>query len=260
MKWNRWWDMSMAETADVIPEEMVITFPENKPEQPREIVENINENEEVPDESNLLSDRNSRARNPEISDQTGDKPRSEGNSPFSNLSRPAQPQRTFRSPGVRKFSSRALTGKQTDRQDMQEEESAEQASRESQILQGTGQNFEQKDFSVEELGALSLSTYQWAYAPYVNALRRKLYRVWNVQPAFYMGLISGQSIVMFEISRDGNLKQIKLLDHQGHESLEVASMESIKALFPFRPLPEDFPEETLIITAKLHYPNLKNRR
>jgi outer membrane biosynthesis protein TonB len=259
INWNRWWDMILAQAAEEIPEEMVITFPENRPEEPREVVENINENEEVPEETNLLSERNSRARNPERSDQTGDKPRSEGSSPFSNLSRPSGEQRTFRAPGARKFSSDALTGKQVDELERTNQQDRQQQS-EAQAEAGTGQMLEQKDFSVEELGSLSLSTYQWPYAPYINALREKLYRVWNVPPAFYMGLISGQSIVMFEISREGNLKQIKLIDHRGHESLEIASMESIKALFPFLPLPESFPDETLIITAKLHYPNLKNRR
>ena len=64
MQWDRWWEMGMAETAEAIPQEVSFTFPENKPEeQPREIVENINENEKIPDQSNLLSDQNSRARN-----------------------------------------------------------------------------------------------------------------------------------------------------------------------------------------------------
>jgi outer membrane biosynthesis protein TonB len=261
MQWDRWWEMGMAETAEAIPQEISFTFPENKPpEQPREIVENINENEEIPEQSNLLSDRNSRARNEERTEQTGDKPKSMGNSPFANLSRPQASQRNFQTPGFRKFSSDALTGKQVPDNKKQEEEEARKAQQQSQSSLGTNQNFDQKDFSVEELGALSLSTYKWKYAPYVNALKRKLYRVWNVPPAFYMGLISGYSIIVFEISKDGKLLNIKLLEHRGHESLEVASMESIKALFPFIPLPDDFPEETLIITAKLHYPNFKNRR
>ena len=49
-----------------IPEEVTIVFPENKSASediPREIVQNMNENEEIPEQSNLLSDRNSRARN-----------------------------------------------------------------------------------------------------------------------------------------------------------------------------------------------------
>ncbi len=259
MKWERWWDMGLAETAASIPEEVVLTFPENKPEERREIVENINENEEIPDASNLLSDRNSRARNEQATAETGDKPKSEGNAPFANLSRPSAPERKFQAP-ARKFSSRALTGKQVEENQNETIDEQQEKSAQSESTLGTNQNLEQKDFSVEELGALSLSTYKWAYAPYINSLKRKLYRVWNVPPAFYMGLISGHSVIVFEITRDGTLKNIKLLDHQGHESLEIASMESIKALFPFLPLPKDFPDETLIITAKLHYPNMKNRR
>jgi len=259
IEYGDWLQFTAAEVLES-PKEMVVTFPENKPfEKPREIVENINENEETPEESNLLSDRNSRARNPEKTDQTGDDPLSKGDAPFSNLSRPQQFDKSFKPPGFKKFSSSALTGTQpaTDQNTNRASQNQQPSQRASL---GTNTNLDQKDFSIEELGPLTLSTYQWDYAPYINALRRKLHRVWNVPPAFHMGLISGHSVILFEINKDGTLLNIKLLEHQGHESLEIASMESIKALFPFRPLPESFPEETLKIAAKLHYPNLKNRR
>ena len=58
--------IDFTEDDENLPEEVTVIFPENKPEsKPRQIVENMNENEETPDESDLLSDRNSRAANPE---------------------------------------------------------------------------------------------------------------------------------------------------------------------------------------------------
>ena len=54
--------IDLTEDKQDIPEEVTIVFPENKPKQ---VVENINENEQIPENSDLLSDRNSRAANPE---------------------------------------------------------------------------------------------------------------------------------------------------------------------------------------------------
>jgi hypothetical protein len=119
----------------------------------------------------------------------------------------------------------------------------------------------QQKFSVEEVGALTLSTYKWNWAPYVNALKNKLSYVWSAPAAYYqLGLIYGYTIIAFEIDRDGNLIKMKTLKHVGHSSLKVSSEEAIRALFKFKPLPPDFPDKTLTITAKLIYPNLRNGR
>ncbi len=251
------------DTPQSSPQELTFVFPENKPEtpadQPREIVENINENEAVPERSNLLSERNSRARNPRAGEQAGDSPLSSGNVPFSNLSQPNQKEsRAFSPP--KKFSAAALTGETTrsPREAAGEEEAYETQSRESQ---GTSQMMNQKKFSVEELGALSLSTYKWEWAPYVNAMKRKLQHVWYAPPAYYqLGLIHGYTLIQFTINRSGDITQMEVLKHVGHESLELSSSEAIRALFPFNPLPDNFPDENLTITAKLMYPDLRSRR
>ena len=92
-----------------LPEEVTIVFPENKPKQPpRQIVENLNENEEVPEESNLLSDRNSRAANPEQGDMTGMQPRSDGNTPFENLTSASQSAAQSKFLPSKKFNKDAL--------------------------------------------------------------------------------------------------------------------------------------------------------
>ncbi len=245
-----------------VPEEITIVFPENKilPDNiPREIVQNMNENEEIPDQSNLLSDRNSRARNVERSDEIGHTPLSSGNVPLSNLSI-APRQRTFKSFSDRRFSSKALTGETTDDpRTMQDGSQGDQP--QSIESEGSNQMMEQKRFSVEDIGAITLSTYQWEWAPYINAMKNKLERVWYAPTAYYkLGLIHGYTIIRYTIDRSGNIIDMEVLHHQGHNSLEVSSVSAVKALFPFLPLPENFPEETLTITVKLIYPNLRARR
>ncbi len=244
------------------PQELTFVFPENQPDNlPREVVQNINENNQIPDQSNLLSDRNSQARNPIQTDQRGDSPFSKGNTPFSNLSGPtSQRSAAFQQ---KKFSREALRGDtyKDPRTEQQESRDGTVQSRQSQESYGSNQVMNQKKFSVEEVGAISLSTYQWEWAPYINAMKNKLQHVWVSPPAYHrLGLIHGYTIIRYTISREGKLLDLKLLQHVGHKSLEYSSSEAIKALFPFLPLPENFPEETLTITAKLYYPDLRRRR
>lgn len=245
-----------------VPQELTFIFPENKPDnQPREVVQNINENEQIPEQSNLLSDRNSQARNPVKTDQTGDSPFSKGNTPFSNLSGPtSQRSAAFQQ---KKFSREALKGDtyKQPRSEKQESQDGARQSVQSQESYGSNQVMNQEKFSVEELGAISLSTYRWNWAPYINSMKNKLQHVWVTPPAYNrLGLVHGYTIINFTISREGELLKMKVLHHEGHQSLEFSSSEAIKALFPFLPLPEDFPEETLTIIAKLYYPDLRRGR
>jgi outer membrane biosynthesis protein TonB len=120
------------------------------------------------------------------------------------------------------------------------------------------QNFAQKKFSADEMGDLSLSTYAWEWAPYVNAFKHKLYEVWFPPVAYnHLGIIYGYTVIQFSISRDGKLLWYKVLEQNGHESLQQASVSAITAVFPFKPLPTNFPERQLTITARLIYPNLR---
>ena len=73
-------------------------------------------------------------------------------------------------------------------------------------------------------------------------------------------LIYGYTKIRFSISKNGQLLNYEVLEHRGHESLQVSSENAIKSSFPFKPLPQNFPEETLTITANLIYPNLRERR
>lgn len=238
-------------------EPVTILFPENKP---MKIVENINENNLEPDYSDLLADRNSRARNPELLDEFGNQPFSTGSLPFENLSNPEIPLAAS-AQSVKKFSRDAL-GK--DAMDAAELSNAEQSSNE-EARSGSAaandsytpdQNWAQKKFSADEMGDISLSTYAWEWAPYIYALKRKLYQVWSPPVAYYyLGLIHGYTVIQFSISREGRLLGYKVLEQYGHESLQQTSENAIVALFPFKALPANFPEDQLTITAKLIYPN-----
>lgn len=242
------------------PEELVITFPENKP-RPRQkewkIVQNMNENKQIPDKTDLLSDKNSRAKNPQMSANKGALPKSMGNAALPDFS-PAPSLKSFQRFQSKTFTKSAL-GEQASL--ALNNSQTQKAQPQSQPRQGANQMMNQKDFSVEDLGAISLSTYKWQWAPYVNALKNKLYQVWFAPPAYYqLGLIYGYTIVRFTIDKQGQMIDIQVLKQVGHKSLQLSSTEAIRALFPFLPLPKDFPDKTLTITAKLIYPDLRQGR
>jgi outer membrane biosynthesis protein TonB len=264
------WHLLKPETnqeKEKVAQEVTVVFPENKPkpaEKEQLIVENQNETDEVPDNTNLLSEKNSRARNPEKTNQVQkNTPFSQGNVNLQELSNPKREKKPPLPYGYKRFSSDALVGKQTDNQQRKKGEAnpldREGVQSQSQSAQsGINQRMQQKKFSVEEVGALSLSTYAWEWAPYVRKLKEKHSNVWFSPPAYNrLGIIHGATKIVFEISRDGTLLNAKVIEHKGHESLEVASFASIKAIFPFLPLPKDFPDESLTITATLVYPDLK---
>jgi outer membrane biosynthesis protein TonB len=240
-----------------LPEEVTVLFPENKP---KSIVENINENNDLPEESDYLSDFNSKARAEQLLKELGNQPMSDGNIPFANLTRPNIQKQIEKQLQTKKFSRDALIGKRTtDFQNKSYQNESQQAQENIQANQSTTNNiYDQKQFSADQMGDISLSTYAWEWAPYINALKRKLYTVWFTPAAYHrLGLIYGQTVIEFSISREGKLLYHKVQNHQGHESLEKSSVNAITAVFPFKKLPDNFPEDNLTITARLIYPKLR---
>lgn len=261
---NNWLEPHPVSLQEDKPEKVTIVFPENKPKPKAKewkIVQNTNENEELPDKTDLLSDKNSRAKNPSIAKEKGALPKSSGNAALPDFS-PAPSFKTFPKFQTKRFDKSALLGERM-AQNVHEEQQKQlqKAQMQSRPIQGANQMMNQKNFSVEDLGAISLSTYKWEWAPYVNALKNKLYQVWFAPPAYYqLGLIHGYTVVRFTIDKQGNMTNMEVLKQVGHKSLQLSSTEAIRALFPFLPLPKDFPEKNLTITAKLIYPDLRQGR
>lgn len=243
-----------------VPEEVTFVYPENKPipKKLREVVQNINETDEIPEDASLLSDKNSRARNPRKTEQLGETPMSKGNTPFSNLSG-AQARKSFNPLKNKKFNKDALRGSsaKTPSEEYREQQQGATASADSIP---TNQMLNQKNFSVDNVGAITLSTYKWNWAPYLHKMKAKLARVAIPPIAFYMGLIHGKTVVIYEVGKEGQLLNLRVLDHQGHESLRVSSISAFESLFPFLPLPKDFPDETLTVVFTLVYPDLRQER
>jgi hypothetical protein len=101
----------------------------------------------------------------------------------------------------------------------------------------------------------SLSTVAWDYAPWLQQFGRDIKQRWRVPYAYYLGVIHGWTQIEIEVARNGDLLRMDVLGEQGHESLKNSSVGVLRAAMPYRPLPDHFPEESLILRIKLIYPD-----
>lgn len=257
--------ISPAKNPSVTPQEVTILFPENKP---RQIVENVNENRQVPEKSDLVSEQNSRARNETLLEDRRNQPASTGNTSIANLSQSSSLVRNSyarrsgsgktEKPGDGTFSGGG--GFQT--QDNSGVNESKTTNPETYVRrkEGTDNVYHQRKSSADQLGDLTLSTYAWEWASYVNYFRRKLYEVWRTPPAYFsLGMIHGYTVIRLTIDRNGRMVQNQVLEHQGHPSLQISSENAVRGVFPLKPLPVDFPDQTLTLTLTLVYPNLREK-
>ena len=104
------------------------------------------------------------------------------------------------------------------------------------------------------VGGISVNTTAWDFAPYLLELKHRIRQHWIPPLAFTaLGAIHGYTKVNFRIYPDGRMQALSVVDEDGHKSLHRASANAIKGAAPFRPLPEDFPEDYLDITFGFYY-------
>jgi outer membrane biosynthesis protein TonB len=104
------------------------------------------------------------------------------------------------------------------------------------------------------VGGISINTTAWDFAPYLLDLKNRIKQHWIPPLAFTaLGAIHGYTKINFRIYPDGSLQAMTVIETNGHESLHRSSANAIKGAAPFRPLPEDFPEEYLDVIFGFYY-------
>lgn len=108
-------------------------------------------------------------------------------------------------------------------------------------------------------GDVSLNTIAWDYAPWLQRFGRQLMHRWIPPPAYSIGLLKegGWAVFEMEISRAGEILQLRVLEEQGHTLLRQASEGALRNMHPIEPLPADFPEPTLILRIRMIYPRIR---
>ena len=133
-----------------------------------------------------------------------------------------------------------------------------------QQLQNDSQDFPEPAFknldsSVIDHGGFSFNTYNWDFAPYLLTMKRRIRSNMNLPYAFTnLGAVSGDIMVKFVVSPNGIVTGLKILNSDAHYSLEQSSVNAVQNSSAFDPLPRDFPEDKLVVTARFSFSILKN--
>lgn len=217
-----------------------------------------------PEETRFASDKNMTAQNPEKTENLSNLPFNPGQTEFAEV--PTQNLNTSQNEAEMTETKPDQLAVSKDESQAELEEFALNPSRRSfsrDLLIGkqpaaqaqtARPSFENKEFSVDELGGFAFNTYNWNFAPYLLYLKKHIQQHIFPPPAFSkMGIIDGRSVLRFLINKDGTLIDVKILNTEGHNSLLKTSTNAVNSSAPFRPLPSDFPEDYLEVTGTFVY-------
>jgi TonB family protein len=119
--------------------------------------------------------------------------------------------------------------------------------------------FKNLDSSSSDMGGFSFNTYNWDFAPYLLSMKRRIRGNMSLPYAFsHLGAISGDILVHFTVLPSGIVSKLEILNSDAHYSLEQSSVNAIQTSSAFQPLPTDFPEDRLEVTAKFSFSILKD--
>jgi protein TonB len=115
--------------------------------------------------------------------------------------------------------------------------------------------------TVEDDGeAISLDTRESKYASYFARIKRQIELVWDYPDEAERRRITGQLTLRFQISRDGNLMNVRLINGSGHNVLDKAALQAVKSAAPYYPFPVTIDRENLLILANFIYSPRAGRR
>jgi protein TonB len=100
---------------------------------------------------------------------------------------------------------------------------------------------------------ISLNTTEVKYASYFARIKHQIERVWAYPEEAARRGVSGEITLRFQISKDGNLVGVYLVDASGSELLDTAAMKAVKGAAPFYPFPLTITKEKLSILATFIY-------
>lgn len=97
--------------------------------------------------------------------------------------------------------------------------------------------------------AISTRTKEYRYASYMEAWRRKVERIGNLNypsEARELGLF-GSLILHVAVRADGSLEAVRVVRSSGHDVLDEAAIAIVRLAAPFAPFPDDIARETDVL-------------
>ncbi|MFC1825741.1 energy transducer TonB, partial [Thermodesulfobacteriota bacterium] len=100
---------------------------------------------------------------------------------------------------------------------------------------------------------ISLDTKDERYVDFFKIIKARIQDHWRYPQGAKKNLIEGRLLVLFSLSRDGNLIQIKITKASGHEILDQEAVRAIRSAAPFPPFPRRISLSRLNIKASIDY-------
>jgi protein TonB len=97
--------------------------------------------------------------------------------------------------------------------------------------------------------AISASTKEYKYAAYLDAWRRKVERIGNLNypDQAKRDSLYGNLVLHVAVRVDGRVERIRVLHSSGHKILDDAAVRIVRLSSPFSPFPEEIRKETDIL-------------
>jgi TonB family protein len=105
----------------------------------------------------------------------------------------------------------------------------------------------------DDQATISLDTKDKRYVSYAKIIKEKIGLRWRYPPEALESLLEGKLLVIFSLTRGGNLIQSKIIDKSGYKILDEEALKAIRAAAPFPSFPEHIKASRLNIKATFDY-------
>jgi len=100
---------------------------------------------------------------------------------------------------------------------------------------------------------IPLDTKEEKYVSYFSRIKQQIQRVWVYPAQGTKRKLSGEVSLKFEISRDGNLLSLRLVNTSGFDILDINATKAVKEAAPYYPFPATISKKKLSILATFIY-------
>ena len=101
--------------------------------------------------------------------------------------------------------------------------------------------------------SIPLNTKDAKYVSYFSRVKQQIQRAWIYPPQATKNPMGGELSLKFEISKDGNLLNLRLINTSGSNVLDANAIKAVRGAAPYYPFPTTIPKEKLSILATFVY-------
>jgi periplasmic protein TonB len=103
--------------------------------------------------------------------------------------------------------------------------------------------------------SIPLNTKDAKYVSYFSRVKQQIQRAWIYPSQATKNTMGGELSLKFEISKDGNLLSLRLINTSGSNILDANAIKAVREAAPYYPFPRTIPKEKLSILATFVYNN-----